>query len=124
MCFFSLWKFNGRNISHFFKDITREEKVKKTLQDVANSRLLNLDTNKIQKTSTTCRSRIQRLSSKVSINNSKAQKSSDINNVQKKISSQKENESEEKYFKSILEKKTLQPIKTTSLGVLLVLVDK
>ena len=53
--------------------------------------------------------------------------SSPSKNVQKNIQSKKEIGSivsEEKCFKSILEKKTLQPVKTTNLGVLLVLVDK
>ena len=71
------------------------------------------------------RSRIQRLSNRLSM--TRKSTSSPTKNVQKNIQSKKEigsNVSEEKCFKSILETKTLQPVKTTNLGVLLVLVDK
>ena len=75
----------------------------------------------ISKKPSFCRSKIQRLSTSSKPSISGKPKSSP--NLQNNISDQKKT-SEEKYFKSILEKKTLQPIKTTSLGVLLVLVDK
>ena len=77
----------------------------------------------ISKKPSFCRSKIQRLSTSSKASISDKPKSSPASNLQNNISDQKKT-SEEKYFKSILEKKTLQPIKTTSLGVLLVLVDK
>ena len=77
----------------------------------------------ISKKPSFCRSKIQRLSTSSKASISDKPKSSPASNLQNNISDLKKI-SEEKYFKSILEKKTLQPIKTTSLGVLLVLVDK
>ena len=77
----------------------------------------------ISKKPSFCRSKIQRLSTSSKPSISGKPMSSPTTNLQNNISDLKKT-SEEKYFKSILEKKTLQPIKTTSLGVLLVLVDK
>ena len=85
------------------------------------SRASDTTSKEISKKPSFCRSKIQRLSTSSKPSISGKPKSSP--NLQNNISDQKKT-SEEKYFKSILEKKTLQPIKTTSLGVLLVLVDK
>ena len=78
----------------------------------------------ISKKPSFCRSKIQKLStsSKPSISG-KPMSSPTTTKLQNNVSDKKKT-SEEKFFKSILEKKTLQPIKTTNLGVLLVLVDK